>query len=190
MIKWTQTTGRAMRTFPGKDKATILDFGGNAERLGFPDDFEFLGLDDGKKKKNKAGEVEEKPVRLPKHCPSCDFLKPVGMQTCPACGFTPEFRKDVKAAEGELKKLQRKIRKEYTIEEKQYWLAMMNQWAANHGMKKHWKGFYGAAIWAYADKFGCRPSGKIDWNAMKFPNDEVNKYMKYRQIRYAKRKKQ
>jgi superfamily II DNA or RNA helicase len=188
MIKWTQTTGRALRTFPGKDKAIILDFGGNAERLGFPDDFEFFGLDDGKKKKNKAGEAEEKPVRLPKHCPSCDFIKPVGMKTCPACGFTPEFRKDVEAAEGNLEKLQRKARKEYTMEEKQHWLAMMNQWAANHGMKKHWKGFYGAAIWAYADKFGCRPSGKINWNAMKFPNDEVNKYMKYRQIRYAKRR--
>lgn len=188
MIKWTQTTGRALRTFPGKEKAIILDFGGNCERLGFPDDYQFFGLDDGKKKKSLSKNDLDKEEPKPKACPSCHFIKPVGMRTCPACGFTPEYKKDVEVGEGELKKLQRKARKDYTMEEKQHWLAMMNQWAANHGMKKHWKGFYGAAIWAYADKFGCRPSGKIDWNAMKWPNEEVERYMKHRQIKYAKGK--
>ena len=185
MIKWTQTTGRVLRTYPGKEKAVILDFGGNAERLGFPDDFEFLGLDDGKKKESKKPEPKEK---LPKVCPSCDFIKPVGVHTCPACGFTPENIRDVEVADGSLEKLQRKAKKEYTIEDKQNFLAQLNQYAEDHNMKRHEKGFYGWAIYAYADKFGTRPSGKIDWNARQPVSEEVKKFMTYRNIRYAKRK--
>ncbi|MCE5211888.1 MAG: DEAD/DEAH box helicase [Deltaproteobacteria bacterium] len=185
MIKWTQTTGRALRTCQGKDKATILDFGGNAERLGFPDDYEFLGLDDGNIRQSKKQEAKEK---LPKACPSCDFIKPVGVHICPACGFAPERVKNVEVADGELKKLQRKERAEYTIEEKQNFLAQLNQYAEDHRMKRHIKGFYGAAIYAYQDKFGCRPSGKINWNAKAPVSEEVNKYMTYRLIKYSKGK--
>jgi superfamily II DNA or RNA helicase len=185
MIKWTQTTGRVLRTAPGKEKAIILDFGGNAERLGFPDDFEFLGLDDGKKKTAKTKEPVEKK---PKACPSCDFIKPVGVHVCPACGFAPERIKNVEVSEGELAKLQRQAKKEYSIEDKQSWLAQLNQYAADHKMRRHWKGFYGAAIYAYADKFGTRPSGKIDWNAREPVSEEVKRFMIHRNIAYAKRK--
>ena len=56
-------------------------------------------------------------------------------------------------------------------------------------MKRHEKGFYGWAIYAYADKFGCRPSGKVDWNARAPISEEVKNYMTYRNIRYAHRRK-
>jgi superfamily II DNA or RNA helicase len=189
MIKWTQTTGRALRTFPGKEKAIMLDFGGNAERLGFPDDFQFFGLDDGKKKKSSPSD-KEKQEPMPKACPVCSFIKPIGVRKCPACGFLPEHKKDVESAEGNLAKLQRKSRLEYTIEQKQEWLAMANQWCADRKMKRHRKGFYGAAIYAYADKFGCRPSGKVNWSAMRIPSEDVKKYMIHRMIKYAKRKQE
>lgn len=184
MIKWQQCIGRALRTFEGKEKAIILDFGGNAERLGFPDDYEFLGLDDGKRREHKKQTPKE---RLPKVCPSCDFIKPVGMHECPACGFKPERIKDIEAAEGELEKIQRKNKKDYTIEEKQRFIAQLNYYAAEHKMKRHMKGFFGWAIYAYADKFGCRPSGKIDWSAMEPTGDEVRRFITYRNIKYAKR---
>jgi len=73
-MKWEQTTGRGFRVFPGKTMCIILDFGGNAERLGFPDEFQFDELDDGKKHKSKT-KKKEYPEALPKKCPSCDFMK-------------------------------------------------------------------------------------------------------------------
>ena len=185
MIKLTQTVGRALRIFPSKKQATILDFGGNFERLGFPDDFEFFGLDDGKKP--KAGE-RKKWERLPKVCPSCDFVKPVGVRTCPACGFTPNFKEDVEVAEGELKKLQRKTVKEYTIEQKRSFLAQLNQYAADHNMKMGKGGCFGWSIYKYKDKFGVVPSGKIDWSLREPVGEEVSRYITYQNIKYAKRR--
>jgi superfamily II DNA or RNA helicase len=52
-IKWIQAVGRGLRTSSDKPLCRILDHGSNAERLGFPDEFEFLELDDGKKKESK-----------------------------------------------------------------------------------------------------------------------------------------
>lgn len=185
-IKWTQTTGRALRIFPGKEKAIVLDFGGNAERLGFPDDYQFQGLDDGKAK--KKAEKTEKEERLPKACPSCDFIVPVGMLICPACGFERKRQDAVTVAEGDLEKLQRKVRKEYSVQDKQDFLAQLNQYAQKCGMKRHWKGFYGFAIYAYAEKFGCQPSGKMDWNARMPVTEEVKNWLLHRKIRYIKSK--
>ena len=185
MIKWTQTCGRVLRTFEGKEKAVILDFGGNAERLGFFDDYEFLGLDDGKKKESKKPEPKEK---LPKACPSCDFIKPVGVHVCPACGFSPEKKSEVEAADGTLEKLKRKARKDYTIEEKQNFLAQLNTYAEDHNMRRGKSGMYGFAYYAFKDKFGVQPSGKINWSARAPVSEEVKRYMTYRNIRYAKRR--
>jgi len=184
MTKWTQTTGRALRTYDGKERAIILDLGGNAARLGFPDDYEFFGLDDGTKKKKQEPIKKE---RLPKVCPSCDFLKPIGVHTCPACGFTPEKKSDVEAADGDLKKLQRKAKKEYTIEDKQLFLAQLNTYAESKGMKRSPKGIYGFAIYAYADKFGTQPSGKVDWTMRAPIGEEVRKFLTWRNIKWAYR---
>jgi DNA repair protein RadD len=184
MIKWTQTTGRAFRTFPGKERAVILDLGGNCERLGFPDDYEFFGLDDGKKKKKSEAVKKE---RLPKACPSCDFIKPVGVRTCPACGFTPDFKQDVEVEDGELKKLQRKAKKEYSIEEKLKWIAMLNQYAADRGMRQGKNGCFGWALHSYKKKFGCWPSGKVDWSARMPVEGEVKSFITHLNIAYAKR---
>lgn len=182
MIKWTQTTGRALRTSFGKERAIIIDMGGNCERLGFPDDYEFFGLDDGKKK--KPGEKAKKE-RLPKACPSCDFIKPVGVRTCPACGFTPDFKKDIEAIDADLRKLQRKAKSEYTIEQKQSFLAQLNTYAESKNMKRGKGGCYGWAIHAYIDKFGCAPSGKVDWNARAPIGQEVQGWITHKNIAYA-----
>ena len=184
MTKWVQTTGRALRTSPGKEKAIILDFGGNCERLGFMDDFSFLALDDGKKKQSKSD--KEKVVKKPKACPSCDFIKPVGVHTCPACGFTPEVKKDVEVSAGDLEKLQRKAKRDYTIEDKSEFIAQLNQYAADHNMRPGKGGCYGWAIFAFKDKFGVVPSGKINWAARAPVGDEVKRFITHRNIKYAK----
>ena len=150
-IKWEQTCGRSYRIFPGKEKAIILDLGGNCSRLGFPDSYDFFELDDGKKTKgkNKKKEIVEK---LPKVCPSCLFLKPAGMRKCPACQFVPDFIEDADASEGDLKKLQRKKNREYTKQEKQSWLNQLNTYCRD----KKWKD--GASAHKYKTKFGVWPN--------------------------------
>ena len=185
-IKFIQACGRGLRIFDGKEKCRILDHGSNAERLGFPDEYEFIELDDGKQQRSKNKKAKKE--KLPKKCPSCDFLKPAGVQKCPACKFIPKFIEDVEIEDGELKKLQRKTRSEYSLQEKQSFLAQLNQYCCDTGGREHRKGFYGAAIYAYADKFGCRPSSKMKWNAFEQVGDDVKKYMLYRKIKYAKGK--
>lgn len=185
MIKWTQTTGRALRVCDGKERAIIIDLGGNAERLGFPDDFEFTELDTGKKPKKSE---KEKVVKLPKPCPSCAFMIPVGIRACPACGLAPEWKKDVDVADGSIEKLKRKEKKEYTLTDKQAWLAQFNQYAHERHMKQHWKGFYGWAIHQYADKFGSAPPNRIQWNIRMPIGKEVASYIISRNIAYSKMK--
>jgi superfamily II DNA or RNA helicase len=182
MIKWTQTTGRALRIYPGKEKAVILDLGGNAERLGFPDDFEFEELDRGKKKKN--GEAKKVEI-LPKKCPSCDFIKPMGVRECPACGFIPEFKKDVEVEDGELEKLKRKARSLYTVEEKQSFLSQLNTFASEHNFKAGKNGCYGWALKSYEKKFGCSPSSKLVWNRREPLGEEVRGWAKHLLIAYS-----
>lgn len=185
MIKWTQTTGRALRVYPGKEKAYILDLGGNAERLGFPDDYEFISLDMGRKKKKSEQEAD---IVLPKKCPSCDFIKPIGVRTCPACGFTPEFKKDVAVEDGKLEKLKRKARSEYTLQQKQSFLAQLNTYAAEKGMKMGKGGCFGWSIHQYTDKFGSAPSSKLDWSAREPVGIEVKNYTIYKAIKFANRR--
>jgi ribosomal protein S27E len=121
-------------------------------------------------------------------CPSCDFIKPPGVHVCPACGFKPELVQDVEVADGQLEKIARKARKEYTIEEKQAFLGGLNRHAAKKGMKIHRKGFYGWALYRFQDKFGCRPSSKMSWSHQCGISEEVKKFIQHGNIKFAKGK--
>jgi len=186
-MKWIQGTGRGLRKHPGKTICRVLDHGSNAERLGFPDEYEFLHLDDGKHpdSKNKKKEIPEK---LPKKCPSCDFLKPAGVRKCPACQFTPEFIQDVEFEEGELKKLQRKTRSEYTLKEKQSFLAQLNQFAFDKGFKQGKGGCFGWALMQYKEKFGSDVPSRLDWGAKEPITQEVKGFLTHMNIKRAKSK--
>lgn len=181
MIKLTQTIGRVLRLFPGKEKAMVIDHGTNFERLGWPDEYEFLELDSGKhaEQKNKK---KERPVRLPKACPSCTFIKPAGVQKCAACGFIPEFIQDVEVEKGELEKLKRKNNRVYTKEEKQSFLNQLNQYGADRG----WK--LGAISHRYREKFGVWPN-KMEKGIREPVGQEVLNYIRHCNIKYAHRKK-
>jgi len=184
IIKWVQAVGRVLRIHPGKEKATILDLGGNAERLGFPDDFQFDVLDNGKKKKSES---KLKP-KLPKVCPSCAYLKPVGVNRCPACGLLPEHKPEIEVVEGELTAVQRRARKEYSVAQKQYFLSQLNQYAATHGMKQGRGGCFGWALYSYKAKFGTEPPSTVSWTARLPVTDEVSRWITHRYIKFAKGK--
>lgn len=104
LIRWIQMAGRILRPFPGKERGLILDHSGTAKELGYPTDELPLVLDDGKPKEATESKPKE---RLPKVCPSCAFLKPVGIHACPQCGFAPERTSSVAVESGTLEKLER-----------------------------------------------------------------------------------
>ena len=187
-IKWEQSTGRGFRVYPGKKKCKVLDFGGNAERLGFPDEYEFLELDTGKKYLSKTKQ-KEKAEKKPKKCVSCDYIKPPGVRKCPACGFLPEFIEDVDTSDAELKKIKRKARAEYSLAEKQSFLAQLNFYAEQKNYKAGRSGCYGWALHKYKEKFGSQPSNKLDWSKKEPVQEEVRKYIISRNIAYAKRRR-
>jgi hypothetical protein len=156
--------------------------------LGYPDEYEFLHLDE-KNKHNSKTKPKEKIEPKPKACPSCDFLKPAGVRKCPACQFEPDFVEDVETAKGELEKLKRKAKKDYTLAEKQSFMSQLNQHAESKGYKAGGAGCYGWAIHKYAEKFGSNPPNKIKWNLKEPVATEVKKFITYCNIKYAKSKK-
>ena len=194
-MKWEQTCGRGFRLFPGKEKCTILDFGGNCARLGYPDEYYFPELSTGKKKKKKK-KVED-DIKLPVPCPACHFLKPAGVRKCPACGFVLERQSEVEAAPGELKKLERKgvgkkKQKEYSVQDKQDFLSQLNKYADLKGYKKSPKGCYGWAIYTYKEKFGVLPANNLTWNAQADTvGDKVQGFITHMHIKkaYARKNK-
>lgn len=100
VITFTQILGRVLRPAPGKT-ALILDHSDTHDRLGFVTDIDFDELDDGTKKAAKS-QKREKYVPLPKCCPTCSALMPVGERACLECGTPLPKRIDVHTIEGEL----------------------------------------------------------------------------------------
>lgn len=104
LIRWIQMAGRILRPFDGKTRALILDHSGSAKDLGYPTEELPLILDDGKPKQAGTSRKKERAAQL---CVSCQFLKPAGVHTCPACGFAPERKNEVEVSEGTLSKMER-----------------------------------------------------------------------------------
>ena len=77
---YCQMIGRGSRIKEGKRWFTVLDYGGNAERLGMWNyNFDWENMWDKSKRKSKK---EASPV---KSCPDCGYMGPPSMKTCPIC---------------------------------------------------------------------------------------------------------
>jgi DNA repair protein RadD len=100
-----QQVGRALRTFEGKAKATILDHAGNLMRpgLGLPDgDFEWT-LEGRPKGKRRASDIGI-PTR---QCESCYAVFPPA-PACPVCGApVAHGGRSIEEVEGELRRIDR-----------------------------------------------------------------------------------
>lgn len=81
---YLQQAGRALRTFPGKADALLLDFSANVFRHGL-----LTSVKGVFKKRKKEDEDEEAAV---KECPSCSTVVAAGTRTCPQCGHVWEMR--------------------------------------------------------------------------------------------------
>jgi DNA repair protein RadD len=101
---FVQIAGRGLRTAEGKDCCLFLDHSDNHQRLGFVTDIHQDKLNDGKTQTIDR----EAPIRLPKECPKCAYLRPAGVGTCPNCGFKAEVVSNVEFQDGKLEELRRK----------------------------------------------------------------------------------
>ncbi len=190
MMVHQQQLGRAVRVGGGWGFSLILDHAGNFERLGFPEDYNFTELDDGTKSASERKKKEQKE-KLPKPCPSCDYMKPAGEHKCAACGFEPENIRDVETQDGELEELKRakSDRKKYSIKEKQEFMGGLNTYAKEKKYKRSAAGNYGWSINKYKEKFNCLPSSKVDWGFVCEVNEDVKTFIQHCNIRFAKSKK-
>jgi len=185
MTKLTQTVGRVLRLSPGKEKAIIIDHGTNFERLGFPDEFEFDELDDGTRTQSLKKQIDQNK-KLPKKCASCDFVKPAGINKCPACGYKPVFVKEIETNEGKLINIKRRKCEDITIEYKQSWLNQLNQYAYEKGFKMGKGGVFGWSIYGFKEKFKEEPYGLKSWILKEPVGKEVINYIKYMTIKRVK----
>lgn len=111
---YLQQVGRALRVFPGKDEALILDHVAAIRTHGFPDDSHEWSLD-GDFSKRRAANDNQPPVTV-QACPKCFSVHRPAPQ-CPACGhiYTAKERK-LEVTDGELIELTPELRKQMRAE--------------------------------------------------------------------------
>ena len=73
-----QQMGRALRTYPGKARAIILDHAGNTRRHGLPTEPGQWSLENGPRRPSSA-------EPLTRECPSCRAVLPPAARSCPEC---------------------------------------------------------------------------------------------------------
>ena len=97
---YLQQVGRALRTFPGKSEAIILDHAGNVRRHGLPDDERDWSLQGAERK--RGAQKSEVPVKT---CPSCFAVLPSATPSC-RCGHVFLVKpREVEQVEGVLQEI-------------------------------------------------------------------------------------
>ncbi|WP_372827940.1 DEAD/DEAH box helicase [Polaromonas sp.] len=100
VVKYLQSVGRGLRTYPGKTDCLILDHAGNVKRHGLPTDLREWTLEPAEKK--KSSKKSEVPVKT---CPVCFATMPSEVTDC-SCGhhFEPVAR-EIEHVDGELEEI-------------------------------------------------------------------------------------
>jgi superfamily II DNA or RNA helicase len=171
-MKYVQGTGRGLRTDEGKDECLILDHSDNTLRLGFVDSIHHAELNTGKKP--LAASVS--PIRLPKECPQCTFLKPPKTLECPNCGFATKPVVDVVVEKGELVEFTKRGKPKDLFEKPDTYAGLL--W---YGQQKNYKA--GWAFHKYFELFQEYPQGL--GVVPKPPSTELAKWIKSRTIAWA-----
>ena len=101
---YIQQVGRALRTFPGKDEAIILDHVGAVVTHGLPDEEREWSLDGVKKGKRAANDNNEPDVKITT-CPKCYTIH-LPEPECPTCGHVyPIQARKIEQSDGQLVEL-------------------------------------------------------------------------------------
>jgi len=97
---YVQMFGRALRMFPGKEEAYIIDAVGNVMRHGLPDAPREWSMD--RREKRSAGKSDIVPVRV---CVKCTSVFEKFLDACPYCGEpipAPAARTSIEFVDGDL----------------------------------------------------------------------------------------
>lgn len=187
-IRWVQCIGRALRTAQGKDKAIIFDHSGTVHRLNYPDNIEYDELPSKNDGMKEGGARERQATeKKPKECPSCKFMKPIGVYTCPKCGYEPLANEDVETDETRsIQKINKGKCTEYSQQEKQSWWSQILFYQHQVAQTKNKSLSDGWCAHVYKSKFGVWPR-KLQY-ILKEIGPEVKNYILSKQIAYAKSK--
>jgi superfamily II DNA or RNA helicase len=177
-----QQQGRGLRPFEGKENCIILDHAGNCVRFGLPKHFEVPDLTEkkhstGSKRKQRSGCVI---------CSSCSSILEPGQLICGFCGVQrPTRSSEVTYIDANLVEFgsDGSGKKSYDEDQKKSFYLGLMFYAAQRGMKSGW------AYYAYTDKFKMKPEWKWRYLDPVPPSAEVQRYIQYKNIRYAKSKK-
>jgi len=177
-----QILGRGLRIHPGKTECIVLDHSGNCVRFwGAMHHFLANGvteLDDGAKaERKKAVESEKKPMT----CSNCAHVHDP-LPACPSCGHVYKRKQSIEHAPGALSEVAGAGKPAGpTRQDMREFYAQLNQIALDKGRKPGWVSH------KYKEKFGHWPEYK-DAVFMQ-PSTEVLKWVKSREIAFAKKAK-
>jgi superfamily II DNA or RNA helicase len=184
-ILYKQIIGRGLRPGDGKDCCIIADHGGVCQELGFAEDIEYDELH----KKEVRERKHVAPVKKPKLCLSCGYLRSPGPMACANCGFQSAPVNKVCETDDELEYVDRHTKpkgakREWTIEEKADFFAQLKSYSRTKGFKPGW------APNKYRDKFGVWPNEpRIKHAPSQAPTPSVLSWIKSTQIAWAKSKR-
>jgi superfamily II DNA or RNA helicase len=182
---YQQIIGRGLRVSKetGKKDCLILDHSDSTITLGYVTDIDERNTELDMGRHGRGESKKKKTERMPKECPKCNFLKPVGVHECPECGFKPEKQTDIVHMDGELKELDGK-KKKYTIDEKKQFYAELKYYCEDKKFKPGWAAF------KYKEKFGSWPNHpNIKYIDPVEPSQATLNWIKFQLIRWAKRRK-
>jgi hypothetical protein len=171
--------GRGARPYPGKENYLLLDFSGCIQEHGFIDDEVVWNLDAKKPAaKKKVIRKKEKTILT---CDMCHFA--FAGKICPQCGSAiKDYGKKIEAIEAELVELKKPKIKEMTKAEKMKWFGMFEYIRREKGYASGWTAH------KYREKTNVWPRG-LDGVGPIPPDAECKNWIKYQQIKYAKRMK-
>lgn len=175
---YIQMAGRGLRPDEGKDDCVLIDHAGVWHEHGYIDDPVMWTLSDTEKAWKKAEKKEKQKKEL--ICEGC--TTPFHGKRCPLCGtLVKDYGKKIAAIEEAELIEATKGKKTYSAREKRKWYAMFLWYARMKGFKSGW------AYHKTKEKFGSFVRGARDIAPIE-PDEEVSKYIKYLNIKHAKRK--
>ena len=180
LMLYLQVTGRVLRPFDGKQDAIIMDHSGAVYEHGLIEQDREWTLLKEKEKETKTTTQKQKVEKVGITCEVCKYLYTKEL-VCPMCGWKPEIKgKYVETYEAYLQELSAIDNPPLN---KLEWWQGLNGYALEKNYKPGW------AFYKYQEKFNTKPP--YSWKNIQplEPNLEIRSWIKYRQIVWAKSKR-
>lgn len=186
-IRWIQCLGRGLRSAKGKDTCLIFDHSGSVHRLGFPDQIDYDELpngNDGLSKQEINIKEKERLEKLPRECPRCKQIKPVGSgPVCKKCGYIARGGEDVDTdTTRKLESLNKKNTQPTKADKQSIYSQLLGYQKERRISGRPLSD--GAIAHMYKRKFGVWPRNLN--SSAKVPGIELRNWIISQQIRYAK----